>query len=332
MAGLLLLASRAPAQSPGADPYKTVVVTVPSPSLGYTYTPYVVRTPLDGVAEIMRAEGDYLIKRQEANLLRLQVRDKRLETRRKELEHWKWEREFRQAAMLAEQENYRKGQVEYNSRFPAPAEIYTAAPLNSLCDDLKQRPELPGGSTPVEAEWLANVHVTASGRGNIGLLKGDKILWPRLLLRDGYADERGTIEDLLTRGKKLALAHQRNQEEMSKVLDDLEAAVRACQARLDQEIASANDPDCNPRHQIELMKFLREVINATFILRKPDAAVYFVPLQGKTVAELVAHMNSKGLSFAPATVGCERYYIALHRALAKEVTRVKNAETPSSKP
>ena len=66
------------------------------------------------------------------------------------------------------------------------------------------------------------------------------------------------------------------------------------------------------------------------MLERPDAAYYLTPLQGRTVAELVAHMKKNGVRFAAATVGCERYYVALHRALADEVTRLKGLETPSN--
>jgi hypothetical protein len=339
-AALLLGASHVPAQSPGLDPYGRVVVTRPSSYWGYTYVPYAVQSPLSAAAdavraggEYLRAEGDFLVKKQEAALLREEVRQKKLETRRKELEHWEWERDFRAAAFTRDQERRRQVQVEYNRAFPAVGEIITAKPLDSLYDELQKRPELPAaGSTKVEVEWLARVHVTVSGRGNIGLLKGDKIVWPRLLLRPDFADHRDKIEQLLARGKELALAKERDQAEMAEVLDGLERAVRECDARLNQEIRRGeSDPDCNPRHQIEVMSFLKQVIDATFILRKPEAAYYLTtPLEGKTVADLVAHMKKNGLRFAPATAGSERYYVALHRALADEVTRLKNLETPSN--
>ena len=126
----------------------------------------------------------------------------------------------------------------------------------------------------------------------------------------------------------LAVAKNRNEEQLAETLSGLESAVRAAQARLDQEIrAGVGDPDCNPRHQIEALKFLRQVTDATFILEKPDAAYYLAPPEGNTVAELVAYMKKNGLHFAPATVGGERYYVALHRAFADEVTRIKGSSS-----
>jgi hypothetical protein len=340
-AGLLLGASRTPAQVSGLDPYTRTVVTAPSRYWGYTYQPYAdpISGPLHAAADAvraggdyLRAEGDYLTKKLEAASLREDVRQKKLVTRRQELEHWEWERDFRKNELNRQLERERERQVEYNRNFPSAAEITGAGPLVSLYDELKKRPDLPAeGSTKVEAEWLRQIHVTVSGRGNIGLLKGDKIIWPRLLFRPSFGDDRDRIEMLLERAKKLALAKDRDQEKLDQTLDGLESAVRACQARLDREIHDGvNDPDCNPRHQIEGLKFLRQVTDATFILEKPDAAYYLNPLQGNTVAELVGYMKKNGLTFAPATVGCERAYVALHRALADEVNRIKNQESPSN--
>jgi hypothetical protein len=38
--------------------------------------------------------------------------------------------------------------------------------------------------------------------------------------------------------------------------------------------------------------------------------------KGKTVRELVRHLTTHGLRFAPATEGREAAYLAVHRALA----------------
>ena len=66
VASLYAFAPPAAAQSRGSgDPYEVVVTTAPSPYWGYTYHPYAT-TPLHGVADIVRAQGDFLIKKEEA--------------------------------------------------------------------------------------------------------------------------------------------------------------------------------------------------------------------------------------------------------------------------
>jgi hypothetical protein len=67
-------------------------------------------------------------------------------------------------------------------------------------------------------------------------------------------------------------------------------------------------------------RFLNQFEDAVRALEQPDVANHFNgvfrPKGVKTVAELVEHMNSHGLRFAPAVAGDESAYRALHSALA----------------
>jgi hypothetical protein len=71
VAALGPFAPPAAAQPAGAgDPYKVVVITTaPSPYWGYTYTPYAVFVP--GPGDLIRARGNFLIKKEEATPSRL---------------------------------------------------------------------------------------------------------------------------------------------------------------------------------------------------------------------------------------------------------------------
>jgi hypothetical protein len=330
VAGLLLLAPRAPAQLPTSGPYRAAVVSMPSPYWGYWR--FGEAAMLHGAADVIRAQGEFIVNYEQARMQREEVRQKHMETRRKQMEQWEWERDFRLGALNREQKKFREEQVEFNRLYPSRAEVLTGQPLNVLFDDLQVRQLAAEGSTPVQEEWLAQVHVTDGGRANIGLLKGEKITWPRLFLRGSFLEQRDKIDDLLAQAKKLARSRDRDQAEMGAVLDGLEAAVRECEARLDREIKNTvGDPDCNPRHYIEGRKFLKSVIDATFALQGSEAAFYLNPPEGKTVADLVGYMKKHGLRFAAATPGTERYYTALHRALADEVSRIRNMETPTNR-
>src|SRR5205807_1475369 len=144
------------------DPYgnSTIIVrTAYSPYWGYVYNPY---------GDIIRAQGDFLIKKQEAALLREEVRRSKLKTRRAQLEEWEWERDFLATARRNERERVQRREVEYNRDSPAFAEIIGGEALNTLFDDLRRRPILAAeGSTPIDAEWLAHVHFTVGNRGNL---------------------------------------------------------------------------------------------------------------------------------------------------------------------
>jgi hypothetical protein len=334
VAALCALAPPAAAQSAGSgDPYKVVVVTAPSPYWGYTYNPYA--SYLHGAADLVRAQGDYRIKIQQASQLREKVRQEKLVTRRKRIEHWQWELEFltrssnRQRALVLQEE------VERCRAYATPSEIILAGPLNILFDELKGRPELPAaGSTPVNAQWLAHVHVTVYGRGNLGLLKGDRIFWPQALHRPDFKEQREQIDQLLTRAKEQVLAGQSHPRIDPELLRELRRLVDACRERVNNlERSGVDDPTWKPPGDyIEAMRTLQQVSDAIFALKKPNAADYLIPLQGNTVAELVAHMKDKGIRFAPATEGCAPAYIALHGALAAEVTRLKGQQPSANKP
>ncbi|HTU22475.1 MAG TPA: hypothetical protein VMG10_30835 [Gemmataceae bacterium] len=323
VAALCALASQARAQSSNSgDPYRTVVVAAASPYWGYTYNPYA--SYLHGVAAVTRANGDYLKKTQQAAMLREKVRRAKLETRRLQLEHWEWERDFRAEARKRERERVHQAEVERARKLPPLTEILSASPHNKILDELRQLPDLPSdGSVKVESEWLAHIHVSVDGHGNLGLLKDDRIFWPQLLTRSDFAPTCERIEQLFARAKEQAL-DPRNGRIDPALLRELRQSVAECTKHFDREWSSdIIDPAWNPRHFTEANRFLKQVRAAIYVLEKPDAATFLNPLRGATVAELVAHMKKEGIRFAAATVGCERYYIALHRALADELTRLK---------
>ncbi len=314
------------------DPYQRVVIATPSPYWGYTYSPYA--SMLHGAAEVTRANGDYFIKTQEASLKREQVRQAKLVTRRLQLEQWAWERDFRAEQLQHERERVHKAEIERARTLPPLTEILAAIPHNRIFDELRQLPDLPReGSMKVEPEWLAHIHVSVDGRGNLGLLKDDRIFWPQLLTRSDFRGTCERIEQLFARAKEQALQPQSYSRIDPQLLFELRQRVADCTKQFDREWASPDvDPAWNERHFTEANRFLKDVRAAVYVLEKPNAAMFLNPLRGATVAELVGHMKKEGIRFAPATLGCERYYIALHRALADELTRLKQQEPSHQKP
>jgi hypothetical protein len=313
-----------PKVAAAGDPYQVIISTAPSPYWGYVYNPYY--SALHGAAALVRAQGDFLIKREQAALVREQVRRAKLVTRHAELQAWEWERDFRVNSFNRDRERVRQAEVERNIHFPDVTEIVRAGPLNSLLDQLKLQPALLSmGSTTVESVWLEHVHVTVDGRGNVGLLKTDKLFWPQLLLLPQFAEDRRKINELFATAKEQALAPSTYAERLHEVLLDLSRRVADLQTRIAAGLKKGgDDPAWNPRHFVEAMKFLKDMADAIVILEKPDAGYYLKPLQGSNVAELVTHMKKQGIRFAAATNGDEQYYVALHRALADEVRRLKN--------
>src|SRR5207253_2076714 len=151
--------------------------------------------------------------------------------------------------------------VERGRNFPPLAEILAGTPLNNLLDELIKHPALPAtDSTPVEAEWLAHAHVTVDGRGNIGLLKSDRIFWPQLLLRTDFASEREKIDQCLARAKTQALLSASHPESNMDVLRELRQRVASCRERITNELRSgADDPAWNMRHYVEAKRILNQL-------------------------------------------------------------------------
>src|SRR5262249_38506064 len=102
--------------------------------------------------------------------------------------------------------------------------------------------------------------------------------------------------------------------------------VEQLEARVARDVRTDRGNLWSPSDFVAAGRTLREIKAALQMLEREDAAYYLAPLQGRTVAELVEFMNSQGLSFATATSGCERHYVALHRALANELTQVRKGQ------
>jgi hypothetical protein len=311
---LLLVTAAAPAQY--SDPYRLVVVHGPS-YWGYG-------NMLRGAADVIDAQGRFMISQQQAHLMNEEVQQKKLETRRKEVEHWAWERKFIAQAREEKKEMDYEAKIRYTVNESPPAEIYSGVGLNTLLEQMKRNPDRlsAGASAPVPQEWLAHIHVSsaAQGAGNAGLLKDDKITWPLMLVgRADLTEDRTQIENLLSQSKEAVLHGQRpvNQVvELKQRIDDL-------QSRLRQEVIEGReDLGWSPGQYVAARRSLNDLKDVLVLLDTKDAAFYFKPLQGKNMAEIVRYMKNNGLFFAPATVGDERYYTSLFDAMRDEVKSV----------
>jgi hypothetical protein len=314
LVGLAGLAGSAHAQD--LNPYNTPVMSTPSPYWGYTYSPYA--SALHGVADVIRSQGQYLVNKEQATMMREKNRQEKITTRRKEVEHWVWEREFKAEAAKKERLRIQEEEREKSRTAPPLGEVLSAYSLNFLLQELKQKPGLStNASTPVDSEWLLHIHVTyvtSGAGGNVGLLKGDQVPWALLLRSQPYRSQRERVEELLNRAKQ----EVRNGGATTDTLVELRKQLDSLEDRVHQDARSGRGDLWTPGDFIRASRSLREIKSAAHMLEDTDAAFYLDPLQGRTVAELVQFMKSKGLSFAPATAGAERFYIALHRALADE--------------
>jgi hypothetical protein len=312
---LLVLTAMTPAQSPGlnGDPYRIVY---PHYYWGYG--------PLTDAGNAIVAQGQFLMDMERTKLLREQVRQEKLVSRKKELEHWAWEREFIPRQYEIQRQRAREHELRRTVNEANQQEIFSGAALNALLKALKDNHKglLEGQSEDVNAAWLDHVHVASPLGGNAGLLKNkdDKLDWPLLVMvRDDLAEERTQIEAVLAQAKSAVRAGQRP----AKLVDELNRRVDALTGRLRGEVRSGSeDASWSPGQYVAAIRQLKDLKDASVMLDQKNAAEYLNPLKGNTVAALVAYMKDNGLTFAGATWGDERYYSALFEAMRNEAKRI----------
>src|SRR5438105_5862737 len=174
------------AQGPG--PYATYGPSYQS----YGHDPY--GGYLHGAADVIRAQGQFLIQTQEAYLKYQESRSARIEVIRKQKEQWLWERE--NMPTLEDERRRTFSQSVMRAYYDPPlTEIWSGQSLNYL---LRRAQLLQGntrGDLPLEEELLRNINVTGGkGSGNIGLLRGGKVPWPMLFRREAFAGDCQLID------------------------------------------------------------------------------------------------------------------------------------------
>jgi hypothetical protein len=299
---------------------------VSSPYWGYTSNPY----DLHGAADLVRAQGEFLITKKQVDLMSEDVYQKKLESRRKKLEHEEWVREYQTGWWERQRERIQEVRARRSRNDPPVTEIYSARSLNDLLVDLRKRSDLgPAAAVTVDPDWLLHIHVTSGAGGNLGILKGEKVRWPLLLRHPAFEGKCGPIDQVLARVKQ-----QIGKGEVSaKDVFELRRGVAELRTRVKEASrAAGNDAAWGPNTYINTKRFLQDLEEAFTMLENPDAAYFLNPPEGKTVGDLLQYMNKGGLRFAPATAGCERHYVALHQALAQASSLIAGPQENKANP
>jgi hypothetical protein len=271
-----------------------------------------------GLADITRANGDYLNKVQSARLTQTQADMARLDYRRKIFDEIRYERNSLPSLEELRQKEL-EGDLRRARKDPPMVEISSGKALNDLNRHLADEQSKPnaakGPSVPLDDEVLKHITVTAQGGkgGNIGLLRDDgKVTWPAAL----QGPEYDALRKRLSLSLEDAVQRLKNTKKVEPgVLRDVNADV----AKLKEMVKKS---DLSPTDYIEARKFVGQLEDAVLALQDPNAPNYFDPdkggwrASGKTVAELIDDMKNKGLEFAPAAPGDEWAYRVLHQALA----------------
>jgi len=313
-----------------ANPYSGYGSSYSSPYSSYYETP--IGGFMRGTADVVTSQGKWMESLQKADLLKEQVRQAKLDTRRKSFDEYFYERK-NTPTFEQEREFFNNQQVLRSVNNPPESEVWSGQALNDIVADLaKPNPDRTlGSNAPLDEDTLRHLNLTpVSGSANAGLLKNDaRLTWPLALRDDDSKADRELVNSLAAEAVHQAV----NGRVDAGTLRELSAAANRLRQRL-----AANVRDLTANQYAEASRFLGYLDGAIQALGRADAGDYFTrkyAAQGKDVAELVKGLISRGLRFAPATPGDEAAYLAAHRALsaydagakARLVTEAKPVET-----
>jgi len=261
-------------------------------------------------AEVIRAESESWIKWQEARIKGQELRAFKNQNRRQELYDWL---ERRTLTPTVEDERVLRAKEELRHALNLPMdETPSAAILNCLLDDLQKlrASRVRGPQVPLDQDVLLGINFSPSNKGgSIELLKkGGYLHWPLALQSPDFKAQRELFASLMPAAISQAV---NGQGDASKVAE-MKTSVQEIRSQLSTKI----DKIPTPEH-IRAKRFLDRLDDSLTVLRQPDAGAYFsgkYTAHGRTVAELVQDMTSKGLRFGPAGDD-QAAYEALHQAL-----------------
>jgi hypothetical protein len=285
------------------------------------YSPYVVGGDpyggyLNGAANVIGAQGQYMINTQQAFQIKERTRTLQMDNRRKAFDEYLYEKAntptLNDTRVQQQQEELRRSLTN-----PPQTEIWSGYSLNNILDNAQQMQArgAPAPYVPLNPDILKQVNVSGGNQaGNVGLLKdAGKLKWPYALRALQPASvvkpQIAQVDKLLVDGKKQALTGQVDVDVITQLNDDIDKL----RATLKDSVNTINFND-----YIVAKRFLSDLDGAVRILKKPDVEKYVgkeYSAHGKSVQELIAYMSQNGLRFAPAVSGQEAAYSALYQAL-----------------
>jgi hypothetical protein len=283
---------------------------------GYYYYPNPFADILRGEASLTTAQGQFMVSQQQAYQMREQVRQEKVNTRRKLFDEYMYERE-KTPTTEEERQRFMLEQANRSRNNPPVTEIWSGKALNDLIADVRKHgaktdtASMRTFQVPLDEDALKHINVT-KGIGNIGLLKNEgRLNWPVALSDPAFKEERERVN---------SLAHEAvSQAGFNGSVDA--GTIRQLSAdadKLRKQLRKISG-DLSPSLYIEANTFLNNLNDAIRALQQPDVGNYFTgkfALKAKTVPELLRMMADNGLQFAPAVPGDESAYAALHQALA----------------
>jgi hypothetical protein len=267
---------------------------------------------LSGGADVVNAQGNYMVSEQQAYQMREQTRQAKIDTRHKQFNENLYERALAPTPE-DERERARIEQLRRSRNDPPITEIWSGTALNQLLQGIQRQlaRRIEGPNVPLERSILSHINVSGSQTGgSLGLLGQDgRLEWPFILRTAQFKPDRDKLDELAYKAYRQAGSNSVDVDTvqgMTSAADSLTA-----QLKRDVDDISAND-------YIKAKRFLRELNETITILQDPNVSKYVNQTwsaRGNTVAALTQEMTRQGLKFAPATTGDQPAYVSLHSAM-----------------
>ncbi len=272
---------------------------------------------LTGAANAINAQGEYEKQFQQSRLMAQDVERSKVDTHRKQLEEWMWERNnLPTPEQNRERDQYWELRRVLNN--PPPNEIWNGSAMNTILAAIQQvqRSGAPGPVIYLPPGAATQLSLTTGQTSTgVGLLKnGYKLTWPLPLEDDSFDSQRADIDrqmkaayDQLSSGN----VDGKTLRQLQKDINGLDSAVRAQVEQM------------TPSDYVHAQRYVRELRDTFQALQQPDASQYFAscrPAPAATVGELIQNLAAKGQKIAPAVSGSEPAYNAVYGALAAYYT------------
>jgi hypothetical protein len=291
--------------------------TQPPPVYTNPYAPYQYNGRLggymSGAADVINAQSAQMTETQRSRLVKEQVEQKKIETRRKLFDERRYEL-ANTPTLQEEQEKLRETELRRMSKTPTMVDIWSGTAMNTILQDAigKQSQGIRGANIPVSSETLTKLNVTTGTGGNVSLLNDNegKLTWPIPLLGSPYEADRKVLDDLFA---QVVVQGRANKIERT-LIPTIDQHIESLRMTVKQNI-----DDLSPSESIESKRYLSQLSEASKALRNPKASNYFNgtwAAKGRTVEQVVRHMSEQGLKFGPAAPGDEPIYTAFYTSLA----------------
>jgi hypothetical protein len=269
---------------------------------------------LQGAADVISAEGRFMMQTEAARIMRSKWKVAELDYRKKAFDL--------DAYIRANTPTFAETKEKINSDIlrrvqstAALGEILSGTAQNILLRNFAKNrgAKVNGLDLTIPEEVLKGINVSANG-GNMGLLRrGGELNWPIGLLELAPKDTKREVD---VQARELYRQADQTGKVDPATAKDLRTNIRNLRERV---LAKVNDMSTD--QYASAMRFLSDLDSALTAVERGDAPSFFAFQKfardgNRSVQSIIDFMLDRGLNFAPAVEGEQASYQALYQALA----------------